>query len=147
VRLSPSASARAPLELAMHGANKSGFLLGPPRRPFVSAAWSPDLCSVCRFAEVGELKGGARRTHEDLIVVWDQEKNAYRSLLTSSNPRAVERPLPCSNGPALATSPRLLPATSLPRASDSTAGEGEAGTRAGRAPVSLTSPIGAVLGA
>jgi len=34
----------------------------------------------CRFAEVGELKGGLRRTTDDLIVVWDDHKHAYRSI-------------------------------------------------------------------
>jgi hypothetical protein len=34
----------------------------------------------CRFAEVGELKGGLRRTTDDLIVVWDDHKQAYRSI-------------------------------------------------------------------
>jgi hypothetical protein len=34
----------------------------------------------CRFAEVGELKGSGRRTTDDLIVVWDDHKQAWRSI-------------------------------------------------------------------
>lgn len=34
----------------------------------------------CRFAEVGELKGGQRRSSDNLIVVWDDHKKAYRSI-------------------------------------------------------------------
>jgi len=34
----------------------------------------------CRFAEVGELKGTGRKTTDSLIVVWDQDKHAWRSI-------------------------------------------------------------------
>ena len=34
----------------------------------------------CRFAEVGELKGSGRRTTDELIVVWDDHKKAYRAI-------------------------------------------------------------------
>ena len=34
----------------------------------------------CRFATVGGLKGGNRRSSDDLIVVWDDHKKAYRSI-------------------------------------------------------------------
>lgn len=57
--------------------NSSGRFFGAT---FVKRTTGEKREMWCRFAEVGELKGGERRTTDDLIVVWDDHKKAYRSI-------------------------------------------------------------------
>lgn len=36
-----------------------------------------------RFRVVGELKGSGRRTNDDAIIVWDDDRNGYRQITPS----------------------------------------------------------------